>query len=231
MLSAEEARRLDSLVTRRASREPLAYVLGEWGFRGLTLKIDARVLVPRPETECVVDRCLALLRALPRPDVLDLGTGSGAIALAIASEHPGAQVVAVDSERGALALARENAAAAGLLDRIRLVRGDLGRAAPGARFDLVVSNPPYVRPGELGSLEPEVRDWEPKIALVGDGLHRLVGETASALLRPGGSIVLEVGDDQAPGVAAVLTELGFAGGRISADLGGRDRIVEAQWLT
>ncbi|MFN2467114.1 MAG: peptide chain release factor N(5)-glutamine methyltransferase [Gaiellaceae bacterium] len=228
-LSLREEIRLRSLLRRRASREPLAYVLGEWGFRRLTLRIDDRVLVPRPETESVVERCLALLRDLPEPDVLDLGTGSGAIALALADEHPGARVLAVDSEPGALALARENAVAAGLEHRIRLVERDLAEVVPGERFDLVVSNPPYVAAAELDGLEPEVRDWEPRVALVGAGLHRVAGETAREVLRRGGRIVLEAGDSQAPEVADVLVALGFRGVRISADLGGRDRVVEGTW--
>src|SRR5262249_40492116 len=133
------------LVQRRANREPLAYVLGEWGFRRLTLGCDERALVPRPETEVVVERCIELLRGVPSPRVLDVGTGTGAIALAIADEVPGAAVTAIDSSEDALSLARENAALTRL--PVQLLLQDVSRGlTPGhGPFDLVVSNPPYVR--------------------------------------------------------------------------------------
>ena len=155
-----------ALVERRGRREPLAYVLGEWGFRRLTLHTDARALVPRPETEVVVERALAAIVGLERPRVVDVGTGSGAIALALAAEHPGAVVTATDRSPDALALAAENAGRLGLA--VELVETDLLAGLAG-RFDLVVSNPPYVAAAELPGLEPEVRDWEPRLALVDDG--------------------------------------------------------------
>src|SRR5213076_3332649 len=142
---AELARDVDgsfeALLRRREQREPLAYVLGEWGFRRLTLKTDARALVPRPETEIVVERCLALLDGADAPRVADVGTGTGAIALALAQERPDAQIVATDVSADALALAGENAAANDL--DVQLVQGDLLAGVSGP-FDLVVSNPPYV---------------------------------------------------------------------------------------
>ena len=140
----EEAYR--ALVDRRALREPAAYILGEWGFRRLTLAVDPRVLIPRPGTESVVERCLELLRGLDTPEVLDAGTGSGAIALAIADEHPGARVTAIDASDDALAVARANADRAGL--DVRLLLHDFGGDL-GGPFDLVVSNPPYVFEHEL----------------------------------------------------------------------------------
>jgi release factor glutamine methyltransferase len=148
-LSPEERERALELVARRGKREPLAYVLGEWGFRRLTLKTDARALVPRPETEILVERALELIEQLEGPRVLDVGTGSGAIALALADEHPGARIVALDSSPRALMLARENAEACGLEIELRLgdVRDPLGRDLGVGEFDLVVSNPPYVLPG------------------------------------------------------------------------------------
>ena len=149
-VTAFETERLDELVGRRLRREPLAYILGEWGFRRLLLKVDDRALIPRPETEVVVERCLAFLGGLTEPRVLDVGVGSGAIALAIADEHDGAQIVAVDSSEQALSLARENQARAGVNGRVRLVRGDLLSDVEGP-FDLVVSNPPYVSPEEYES--------------------------------------------------------------------------------
>ena len=217
------------LVERRGRREPLAYVLGEWGFRRLTLSVDRRVLVPRPETEIVVERCLALLAELEEPRVLDVGTGSGAIALAIADEHPGALVTAIDSSREALELARENAEATGLAARVELVEHDLASGLQGGPFDLVVSNPPYVEPDEIDSLAPEVRDWEPRAALVGRGLTEAVARGARDVLRAEGWLVLEVGDGQAAGTAALLASLDYRTITITPDLGGRDRVVEGRW--
>lgn len=218
--------RYRALVARRASREPLAYILGEWGFRRLTLAVDPRVLIPRPETESVVERCLALLRGVERPEVLDIGAGSGAIALAIADERSDARVVATEVSLGALEVAEENRRRASVNGRVRFVRGDLQGAETGP-FDLVVSNPPYVAPGELASLEPELR-YEPREALVGEGGHEAVARAALETLAPGGALVLEVGDGQAGGVAARLRELRFREVRLSEDLAGRERVVEGR---
>jgi len=207
------------LLGRRCRREPLAYVLGEWGFRRLVLKTDARALVPRPETEIVVERCLELLRDEPAPCVLDLGTGTGAIGLAIADEHPGAHVTGVDSSPDAVALARENA------ERLRL-RVDIeerGLEAAADGWDLVVSNPPYVAPEEWDGLQPEIRDWEPRDALVGVGLHEQIGRIADT-----DRLVFEVGDGQAQDVAAALSKLGYTDVTITPDLTGTDRVVDGR---
>ncbi len=209
----------DALLERRRQREPLAYVLGEWGFRRLVLSTDARALVPRPETEIVVERCLALLRDEPDPRVLDLGTGSGAIALAIADERPDARVTAVDSAADAVALARENAERLDLQIEVR--QGDLEAAAEG--WDLVVSNPPYVPADEWESLQPEIRDWEPRGALVGEGIHEEIARLASTRL-----LVFEVGDGQADHVADALASLGYADITITPDLAEEDRVVEGR---
>jgi release factor glutamine methyltransferase len=209
----------DGLLERRRQREPLAYVLGEWGFRRLVLNTDARALVPRPETEIVVERCLALLRDEPEPRVLDLGTGSGAIALAIADERPDARVTAVDSAGEAVALARENAERLDLAIEVR--QGDLEAAAEG--WDLVVSNPPYVAADEWESLQPEIRNWEPRAALVGEGIHEEIARLASTRL-----LVFEVGDGQADHVADALASLGYADITITPDQADEDRVVEGR---
>jgi release factor glutamine methyltransferase len=211
--------RFQVLLGRRCKREPLAYVLGEWGFRRLTLKTDARALVPRPETEIVVERCLELLRDEREPRVLDLGTGTGAIALAIADEHPGARVTAVDSSADAVALARENAERLQLPVEVRI--GGLESAAEG--WDLVVSNPPYVAPEEWDALQPEIREWEPRGALVGSELHAKIARLASTR-----RLVLEVGDGQAADVAATLRGLAFTDVAITRDLTGTDRVVDGR---
>jgi release factor glutamine methyltransferase len=224
-LDARAERELDALVERRGRREPLAYVLGEWGFRRLTLGVDPRALVPRPETEIVVERCLELLAGLERPRVLDVGVGSGAIALAIADEHPGAEVLGIDSSEAALALAEENRARTGVDGRVRLVHGDLLAGVEG-RFDLVVSNPPYVGAEEWERLQPEIRLYEPRAALVGAGVGEAIAREARPLLAPGGQLVLEAGDDEASGLAASLEELGYDEVTITPDMAGRERVVE-----
>jgi release factor glutamine methyltransferase len=223
-LSNGEREELERLVARRERREPLAYVLGEWDFRRLTLTVDPRVLVPRPETEVVVERCLALLRGQERPRVLDVGTGSGAIALAIADEHPGSSVTGIDASTGALALARENASRTDLA--IELREWDFFGGLPTGPWDLVVSNPPYVRRDEIDRLEPEVRDWEPRAALVGERATEAVASGALGILRPHGALVLEVANGDAARVAALLRDLGYVGVVVTRDLAGRDRVVE-----
>jgi release factor glutamine methyltransferase len=223
-LTRAEDDELARCVSRREAREPLAYVLGEWGFRRLTLGVDARVLVPRPETEVVVERCIARLSGMSEARVLDVGTGSGAVALAIADEHPGASVMGIDSAPGALELAGENAVRTGLA--IELREWDLFTGLPEGRWDLVVSNPPYVLPEEIETLEPEVRDWEPREALVGVGATEAVARGAFDVLRPGGALVLEVAADDAARVAALLRELGYEDVTTTRDLAGRDRVVE-----
>ena len=223
----EKERRFRELVARRARREPLAYVLGEWGFRGLTLQVDARVLVPRPETEAVVGRCLALLAGLDEPRVLDVGVGSGAIALAIAEEHPTAFVVATDNSPGALAVAAENRARAGLAERVELVQGELLAGQDGP-FELIVSNPPYIEPDELDGLEPEVAEYEPRQALVASGATEAIADEARSRLTPAGALVLETGDGKAGAVADLFRRLGYEEVSIGQDLTGRDRIVDGR---
>jgi release factor glutamine methyltransferase len=220
-LSDDERAAARALVERRGRREPLAYILGDWGFRRLTLQTDARAFVPRPETEIVVERALARIEAVEQPRVLDVGTGSGAIALAIASEHPGARVVATDSSPDALALARDNAQRLGL--DVEFVETNLFDGVSG-RFDLVVSNPPYVFADE--ELPPEL-SYEPRVAIVDDGQTEAIAAAARNVLR--GFLVLEVHERRAEQVRAALTELGYDDVAITRDLAGRDRVLEARW--
>jgi release factor glutamine methyltransferase len=225
-LTGAEASQLAALTGRRAAREPLAYVLGEWGFRRLVLEVDARVLVPRPETEIVVERCLALIDGLAAPRVLDVGTGSGAIALAIVDEHPGARVTGGDVSQEALSVARANAARSGLA--VELVELDLFAGLPAGPWSLVVSNPPYVRAADIDRLGIEVREWEPRVALVAEGATEAVARAAVAVLEPGGALVLEVADGEAAGVADMLRELAYEGVGVTHDLSGRERVVEGK---
>jgi release factor glutamine methyltransferase len=228
-LSDEAEAAYSELLARRSRREPLAYILGHWGFRRLTLKTDKRALVPRPETEIVVERALEHLDDMDEPRVLDVGTGTGAIALAIADEHPDARVTAIDASEDALALARENLDLLGVNGRVRLVEHDLMEGLGRDDFDLVVSNPPYVEPEDIDTLQPEVRDWEPRIALVAHGATEAVARAATEALRPGGWIVLEIAENQAANVANLLGALGYADLTIWPDMAGRDRVIEAQW--
>ena len=223
-LDEQERAAARDLVRRRAAREPLAYILGDWDFRHLTLRTDRRALVPRPETEVVVDRCLALLDGTVEPRVVDVGTGTGAIALALKHERPDAHVTATDVSPDALALAGENAAANGL--EVELVEGNLLAGLTGS-FALVVSNPPYVRADELPGLEPEVRDWEPRTALVDDGqTERLIDEAREVL---DGHLVLELHEERAALVRRALARAGYVEVAVALDLAGRERVAEARW--
>ena len=226
-LGEDELAECRELISRRAKREPVAYILGRWGFRGLDLDVDRRVLVPRPETELLVDRCLALLDGVAGPAVLDVGTGSGAIALALASELPEARVAGCDVSGDALDVARANGERLGV--EVEWVASDMLAGVESRRFHLVVSNPPYVAAGEIEALEPEVRDWEPRGATVAgetglEAIERLVAQ-APAALEPGGALVLEVGAGQAAAGAALLEGAGLAGVGRDPDHAGIERIV------
>ena len=213
----DEVDGLEPLLARREAREPLAYVLGEWGFRRLTLKTDARALVPRPETEALVERALALVQGLAAPRILDVGVGSGAIALALKDERPDAQVTGVDVSPDALTLAAENAGRLGL--EVELRQGD-GADAAAEGWDVVVANPPYVE--KLDDLQQELR-WEPEVALVGRGEHERLARAAKASF-----VAFEVGDGQAQDVAGMLAQLGYADVAITPDLTGADRVVDGR---
>ena len=229
-LDAAEVDSLRELVRRRGKREPLAYVLGSWSFFGLELRCDARALVPRPETEVLVERCLALLADTAGPSVVDVGTGTGAIALALAARLPEASVTAIDLSPDALALAAENAALNGLADRVELLEGDLLAPVAGRHFDLVASNPPYVAEGE--TVDPEVAGFEPALAVYaergGRAIHERLAEGAVSALRPGGHLVVEVAEGQAPWLAEHLAGLGYTAIAVTRDLRGIERVVEAQ---
>ena len=221
-LPADAAARLHALATRRLAGEPMAYLTGEKHFHGLRLRVDARVLDPRDDTETLVDWALALLPADAPRRVLDLGTGSGAIALAIAHARPQARVTAVDASADALTVARANAGQLGLA--VTLHHGDWLAPVAGERFDLIVSNPPYIAEGDahLPALA-----HEPRSALVSgadglDDLRRIVA-TAPAPLAPGGWLLLEHGWDQAAAVRALLTDAGFTQVQSRRDLAGIER--------
>jgi len=229
--------RVREMVKRRLAGEPLQYVLGHWGFRQLDLKIDRRVLIPRPETEQVVEAALATIESLPAPIVVDLGTGSGAIALSIAVEARAARVLATDASADALEVASANLAAmdAYVSERVRLQLGSWYDAIPIAlrsAIDLVVSNPPYVGEDERQGLDRQVFDWEPKEALFGgadgfDFVEHLVTE-APAWLKTSGALVVEMAPRHTKDAAALARSVGFASVEIGTDYSGRDRWMVAK---
>lgn len=236
-LASAETRRYGEFVRRRLRREPLAYIVGTKGFRRIELAVDRRVLVPRPETELLVE--VALGRRPRR--VLDVGTGSGAIALAVADELPEAEVVATDTSAAALEVARANATRLGLAERVRF---DPGTVPEGERFDLVLANLPYVAERDWPRLEPEVTQWEPREALLAgyDGLDayralltamaegpteclRPTFSDESALLDGAAAIAVEIGAGQAIEVAELVRDAGFPTVEVRADLAGIERVV------
>jgi release factor glutamine methyltransferase len=230
--------RLAGLAERRLAGEPLQYVLGHWSFRGLDLLVDRRVLIPRPETEVVAEVALAeARRGGPSGVVADMGTGSGALALALASELPGAEVWATDRSPDALAVARANLTAVdpSAASRVHFGRGMWYEALPGGlrgRLGVIVSNPPYVTEAEFAGLPAEVRDHEPTAALVAgptgrESLEVLVGGGLD-WLEPGGALVLELAPDQAAPMRAMVEAAGYEAVAVHRDLAGRDRVLVAR---
>jgi len=219
----------DELLQRRRVGEPIQYITGETEFYGLPFRVTPDVLIPRPETEHLVEQALALAARFEHPRIVDVGTGSGAIAVALARHLSQAQIAAVDISAAALEIARENAERNAVSDRIRFLQGDLLGPVRDERFDIVVSNPPYVPVVDRESLSVEVREHEPALALFAgeDGLdayRRLIPE-AFEVVEPGGYLLLEIGFGQSAAVAALLTQAGFEGTEFIPDLQGIPRVV------
>jgi release factor glutamine methyltransferase len=231
-IPAPAARLFGEMVRRRLRREPVAYIVGRKGFRNLELAVDRRVLVPRPETELLVE--VALERA--PATLLDVGTGSGAIALAVADELPACEIVATDTSAAALEAARGNAARLGLSDRVRFAAGTI--PADGV-FDLILANLPYIAEPDWPSLQPEVAQWEPREALFAgadglDAIRALLEECGRAFSRypveSSTAVALEVGAGQAPAVAELLRGAGFGTIETRRDLAGIERVVLGEVL-
>jgi release factor glutamine methyltransferase len=235
-LESDELDRFRPLLKRRAQREPLQYILGRAAFRELELEVDEGVLIPRPETEILLDEVLDWARGQEDTDMvaLDLGTGSGAIALSLLLEGPFARVVATDVSGTALEMANKNAGAVDLSEGVDFRSGPFFEPVhDGELFDLVVSNPPYVAEAEADTLQPEVRDWEPMEALFSgpDGLDALrhITVAAGGYLRSGGMLALEVGFGQSGPVLALLEDTGeYSDVRVRRDLTGRERVILAR---
>jgi release factor glutamine methyltransferase len=238
VLTPAEVDGLREFIKRRGQREPLQHIVGSTSFCGFEIVVNRDVLIPRPETEVLAERGwtflnqLSTLNAQPST-VLDFGTGSGCLAIALASKCPAAEVYAIDISPEALALARQNAARHGVAERIRFLQGDGFAAAPeGAQFDLIISNPPYIPSGEIALLQAEVRDYDPHRALDGgvDGLdygRRLAAECAP-FLKPDGRVMLEFGDGQAEGLREIFKRQLWIVEAVEEDYSHRPRIMVAR---
>jgi release factor glutamine methyltransferase len=230
-LSERELAAFRALIIRRRKGEPIAYIRGEREFYGHRFAVDRRALVPRPDTETLVEVALARTRARQLYGrALDLCTGSGCVAIAFALERPNWRVTGIDLSPDAVALARENALRLGSVWGLRWLSGDLfAPLAAGERFELVTANPPYIPAGDIEGLDVDVRDFEPRLALDGgpDGLVvlRRIAEAARARLQPGGVLAVEVGYDQAPAVASLFANLGYTAIELRRDYGGHERVV------
>ncbi|MBI3196750.1 MAG: peptide chain release factor N(5)-glutamine methyltransferase [Rhodospirillales bacterium] len=227
---------LRALTARRVRREPMAYVVGEREFWGLPFKVSPAVLVPRPDSETLIEAALALMPGRTEPwRIVDLGVGSGCLLLTLLREFPNARGVGMDTSAAALAVAQANAEALGVEARLRLVEGDWRQPGwverLGGPFDLLVSNPPYVETAAIAGLMPDVARFEPHLALDGgpDGLaaYRAIAGEAARLVIPGGCVLIEAGEGQVPEISTFLTNVGFLPGTPWKDLGGIDRIVPA----
>lgn len=240
-LGAEQAERFQSLLARRLQREPVAYIVGKQEFWSLDFQVTREVLIPRPETERLIEVALALageLRSDTPLRVLDIGTGSGAIAVSLATEFASAEIIATDISPSALEVAQRNAERNEVADQIKYLPGDLFAVLDGdvAAFDLVVSNPPYIRRAEIATLEPEVNRWEPRGALDGgiDGMefYRRIAAQAWRFLTPNGALALEIGADMGREVCAAFNQAGrYRAVAVFQDYAGRDRVVGAKVAT
>jgi release factor glutamine methyltransferase len=229
VLTEAQMATLDDFLNRRARREPVSHIIGRKGFWKILLQVNKHVLTPRPETEVIVDE---VLKAFPEQmafNMLDLGVGSGTILLAVLAERPAAKGLGVDVSEEALAVARENAANLDLAGRVALLRGDWTNGLGDDSFDLVVSNPPYIATHVIETLEPEVRDHEPRLALDGgpDGLdaYRFLAGEILRVLKPGGMFAVEIGYDQSEAVETLFSQAGAQNVRTVKDLSVNDRVV------
>jgi len=235
VLTSAETDALREFVKRRGLREPLQHIVGFTSFCGLDLAVNRHALVPRPETELLAELGWQWLLENPRSTettALDFGTGTGCIAIALAAKCPGARIFALDVSAAALALARQNAAKHNVADRVQFVHGDGFDALPAAQFDLITSNPPYIATAEIETLDPEVRDFDPRAALDGggDGLvfYRLIAARAKPFLKPNGKIMLEFGDGQADAIRAIFEAEKWIVEAVKADYSQRARIIIAR---
>jgi release factor glutamine methyltransferase len=226
----EQLRALEALAARRLKGEPVSRIIGEREFWGLSFRLNDATLVPRPETEMLVQRGLEVVGPLDRPRILDLGTGTGCIAVSMLTEFSDMSAVAVDLSKDALDMARFNADRHGVGDRFETRQGSwFDPLEPGERFDLIISNPPYIESAAIETLMVEVRDHDPRLALDGgpDGLrpYRAIAREAASFLRPGGAVLLEIGTGQGSAVTDLFAEAGFKRIEVEHDLNGHERMI------
>ncbi len=234
LLTTAERNNFRNLYKRRLTHEPLQHIIGNSDFRDIKIKTDRRALIPRSETEILVEIAVDFLKNYNSPYAADIGTGSGVIALSIAFEIPESRVIAVDISDEALMLAEENARIMGLEDRVTFISGNMLDSLKGrGSFDTIISNPPYVKSENIKNLQPEVRDFDPEIALDGgdDGLRFLtaIADGAHQYLKSHGLILMECGEDQASRVKKIIDDTGFYSGvEIIRDLAGKNRVIKAK---
>ncbi len=225
------------LIDRRAGREPLQYILGKQEFRGLEFRVMPDVLIPRPETELLVEAAIGSLKASSRPTIIDLCTGSGCVAVSLAKELRSPRIFAADLSERALAVARENARIHGVTENIRFFEGDLFQPLEEldihGQVDIITANPPYIETAALSSLQPEVRDFEPELALIagaeGTEVHRQIIRQAPSFLRKDGTLIMEMGIGQADKLIALAHATGaYAKPEVVKDLAGIDRVIKIQ---
>ncbi len=229
-LTQDQRGRMRDFIQRRAKAEPVAYLVGYREFFALDFAVNSSVLIPRPDTETLVREAIEVAKSLESPSVLDIGTGSGCISISVAVNCPNANLTAVDISTDALGVATANAEKHNVTDRLRLLKSDVFENVPAERFELIVSNPPYIREDELATLMPDVREHEPVGALVGGGdgldiVRRIVAE-APAFLATDGHLMIEVDGRQAEPVAQLLRESGYREVGIEKDLSGIQRVVK-----
>ncbi len=231
-LAPDAAATFCDLIERRLAGEPIQHIIGEAEFYGMPFHVNRDVLIPRPETEHLVEKAIALAAEFARPKILDVGTGSGAIAIALAHALPFAEITATDISPAALAVAKDNAASNGFADRVRFLEGDLLDPAGPGPFDMVVSNPPYVPESDRATLDVEVRDYEPALALFAGeddlAIYRRLIPAAFGALVPGGFLALEIGYGQQEAIHALLAGAGFSGIEFTEDLQKIPRVVVAR---
>lgn len=234
-LTEQELAQLRIMVQRRGKREPLQHIVGFTSFCGLEIEVNPDVLIPRPETELLAEQGWLFLQQCgsPAPAALDLATGSGCIAIALATHCPNAKLTALDISTAALSVGRRNAGRLQVADRISFLESDRFAALPKeAMFDLIISNPPYIPSADIDTLQVEVRDFDPRLALDGgaDGLdfYRVIAAEAHAYLRPGGKVMLEFGDSQGPAIKSIFEQTGWLVERIGKDYTDRERFIVAK---
>ncbi len=237
VISSVQDANFDTLVSRRASREPLQYILGEWEFFGLPFKVGPEALIPRPETEILVEQALSeAAKMSANISILDIGTGTGCIALAIAKHLPRVSLVGIDASSGAVELSKENALILGVSNasfQITDIFSDEWMNSITTQFDLIVSNPPYISKTEFEMLEPELRNYEPRFALTDESngltFYERIAQVSPSLLKPSGRLLMEVGYDAASKVEAILHSAGFEVLRSVDDLAGIPRVIVAEF--